>query len=200
MEKITLSQAATRVAILPCATLLAAGVFTTNPWGLDGWLLLQLIVIIEIFAGMAFVRPKLMFASGASAVIAGWSGIRILSGIIIISVILGLIHLSMAQTEETAIESPRLDRYAMIAEVVWILWNLFGASIVADQEAKIVDREKPVSEVKEKDRRESIKLNRVRASIESLVGETDEQRIVIDKIRRDIQNAEIALAHLTCPH
>ena len=70
----------------------------------------------------------------------------------------------------------------MIAEVIWILWNLFGAAVVAEQETKIAEREKPVAEVKSKDRRESIKLNRVRASIESLVGETDEQRKVIDGI------------------
>jgi hypothetical protein len=194
-EKISLTQAATKVAVLPCATLLAAGIFSKNPWGIDGWLLLQLIVVIEVWVGMAFVKQKLTFASGASMVIAGWSGIRIVTGIIVISAVLGLIHFGMGQTEETAIESPRLDRYAMIAEVIWILWNLFGAAIVAEQESKIKEREQPVAEVKAKDRRESIKLNRVRASIESLVGETDEQRIVIDKIRRDLQNAEIALAH-----
>ena len=54
---------------------------------------------------------------------------------------------------------------------------MFGAAIVAEQESKIKEREQPVAEVKAKDRRESIKLNRVRASIESLVGETDEQRM-----------------------
>jgi len=83
----------------------------------------------------------------------------------------------------------------MIAEVIWLIWNLFGASLVAEQESRIKEREKPVLEIKEKDRVESIKLNRVRASIESLVGETDDQRQLIDRIRRDVQSAEIALAH-----
>ena len=198
-EKMTMTQAATRVAIAPCITLLAAGIFRETAWGLDGWLLLQMVILIEVWAGMAFVRNKLTFASGASAVIAGWSGIRILSGVVVISAILGIVvaatSVGEAVVDESNLESARFYRYAMIAEVIWILWNLFGASLVAEQESRIKEREKPVLEIKEKDRVESIKLNRVRASIESLVGETDDQRELIDRIRRDVQSAEIALAH-----
>ena len=210
-EKITMTQAATRVAIVPCITLLAAGIFRETAWGLDGWLLLQIVVLIEVWVGMAYVRNKLSFASGASAVIAGWSGVRILSGVVVISIILGIVLLAtsvgeavveeieaartLQQPLDTNLGSARPYRYAMIAEVIWIIWSLFGASLVAEQESRIKEREKPVVEIKEKDRVESIKLNRVRASIESLVGETDDQRQLIDRIRRDIQSAEIALAH-----
>jgi len=210
-EKITMTQAATKVAIVPCITLLAAGIFKETAWGLDGWLLLQIVVLIEVWVGMAYVRNKLSFASGASAVIAGWSGVRILSGVVVISIILGIVLLAtsvgeavveeieaartLQQPLDTNLGSARPYRYAMIAEVIWIIWSLFGASLVAEQESRIKEREKPVVEIKEKDRVESIKLNRVRASIESLVGETDDQRQLIDRIRRDIQSAEIALAH-----
>jgi len=212
-EKITMTQAATRVAIAPCITLLAAGIFRETAWGLDGWLLLQIVVLIEVWVGMAFVRNKLTFASGASAVITGWSGLRILTGVVVISIILGIVLLATSVGEvvveesnlesvrtlqkslDANLESARFYRYAMIAEVIWIIWNLFGASLVAEQESRIKEREKPVLEIKEKDRVESIKLNRVRASIESLVGETDDQRQLIDRIRRDVQSAEIALAH-----
>ena len=104
-EKITMTQAATRVAIAPCITLLAAGIFRETAWGLDGWLLLQIVVLIEVWVGMAFVRNKLTFASGASAVITGWSGLRILTGVVVISITLGIVLLAASVGDAVGEES-----------------------------------------------------------------------------------------------
>ena len=175
------------------ATLLGAALIRDQPWGLDLWLVLMAIVIAEIIVGAVVVKSRIQAASGASMVIGGWSPVRIVLGIILISIVLGVVHLIIPEENE----SVRPDRYAMIAIAIWIAWNLIGVSFVMDADAAIIEKEKPVVEVKRQDRVESVKLDRVRRRIESLEGADAEERKMIDRLRRDLQEAEMVLAHST---
>ena len=186
-------KAAAAIAITPCVILLVAGFTRSTPWGLDSWLLLQVGVFAAVVIGIKFGSRGVVLASGASAVVAGWSVFRILSGLVLISVCLGLLRL-IADSAEMAL-SVRPDRYAMILEGVWILWCLYGAAFVVEQDAAIRERERPVVAAKTEDRRESRRVDRARAMVDRIVGDTPAQRQCLDQVKRDLQTVELALAH-----
>jgi hypothetical protein len=186
-------KAAAAIAITPCVILLVAGFTRSTPWGLDGWLLLQAGVFAAVVIGIKFGSRGVALASGASAVVAGWSVVRILSGLVLISACLGLLRL-IADSAEMAL-SVRPDRYAMILEGLWILWCLYGAAFVVEQDAAIRERERPVVAAKAQDRRQGCKIDRVKDMVERLSGDTPPQRQCLDRVRRDLQTVELALAH-----
>lgn len=186
------------VAIAPCVVLIAAGVARSTPWGLDLWLLLQVVVFAVVAIGVKVGSRKIALASGASAVIAGWSVLRILSGLLVISVLLGLVRLIPSFTEGGVAwgeMSVRPDRYAMILEGIWIIWCLFGAAVVVEQDEAIREKERPVVAAKAQDRREARRIDRARTIVEAISVDTPEQRLHLDRIAQDLQTVELALAH-----
>lgn len=190
--------AAATVAAAPCLIIAAAMVLRSTPWGLDGWLLLQVAIFVSVAVASAKVARSVQVSSGASAVVAGWSVGRILVGMLVVTLLLGgfrLVESGVASASEDFSPTVRPDRYAMIIEGIWILWCLFGAAVVVEQDTAIREKERPVVEAKVADRQRSFRVDGVRSMVEGIRGANAEQRSMLDGIRRDLQTAELALAH-----